>query len=262
MIFAIFLAASAPQQADIVTPALRIAQANYAKAEIDKFAPQANVPLHEGDRFTVRLKFLPGDRRPPDDGGSSIWNYEDGILQLYFSSEPAYVVMGGDRIQLSAIFYSATKKVTGAYNGSNAFGVGTRVTKYLNKEYGIAVKSSPKAEPSPHGGQKHVDFMKKIGTPEKDLIGYYDTFIVSVSADGPEAKRLIQDAFAEIEGVISPIRGRITGCDGSFSSAEIRYPWEIKKYKCWASADITRVSIIDGGNGKVMKEWLTPTPPE
>lgn len=254
MLSLMLLAAAPATQQDAVAAALKIAQSNFIRSQEDRFAAQTDVPLQEGQKVVVRFKFQSGDRMGPDGGGSTVWTYEDGVIRLYFTPSTTPIEIAGKRSGIPVVYYSVAHQRVGAYTGQNAFGVRSPVTQHITSEFGLAIVDRPKGELSPYAEQENIDFLKRMGQTDEQLAVHYNTFIVSLNRSGPEARRLSSNAYAEIEGVISPIQGRLTGCGSRFSGATVNHPWELTTYSCWAGANIGRVTFFDG-DGKILKEW-------
>lgn len=260
LLFALTTGAMASESHDIITPALKVQRDNYAAVSDDRFANLKPIPLKEGDNFTVKFPFLDGERRGVDSGGSSIWTYKEGVIQFHFSAGSTSFNLNGSRVGVPVIYYRAGSISTGSYRGQNAFGVSAHVKEYLGYEDGVAVASSPKGELSPYVDPSTVEFFWKRAKSDAEMARWYDTYIVSLPTPPNEARRLATDVYAEMEGTIAPVRGRITACDSRYSGPTINHPWEKTTYSCWAGARIERVAFIDRRDGRVLKEWLADAP--
>jgi hypothetical protein len=239
-----------------LTSQLRIAHTNFEQQATDKFAAVTPTRLEVGQPFVVQFPFLDGDRRGADSGGSSIWTYKDGKLTLLVGGNEVGLFQSPRRSAGNAIFFKAERASAGSYIGESAMGVRRRVSSFIIREYGIVLRARPRGEFSPFMSAESLDFMRRHSKPE-EVEAQRDSFVYQANVAGPEARHLVANAVAEVEGIIQPtISGKLTDCETSFAGADVSDPIEIATQRCWTGADVNRVTIKDGPAGRVLAEWV------
>lgn len=205
---------------------LAAARVDAHQMAADRFADPT--PLPEGvvgQPFRLEYAFSAGDVVRS--------SYGDGSLKLSLDIKGGGL-SGVDDGEIRALVTGRRHKALGSYQASNAFGATIHVSK----------------------SQSQTDVLALVRHPHQDVGRYDDPYVAEVALTGAQAKTLIANASAVIDGRIhQTANGNVSGCHISSTTPTISLPIDDEDEICWVAVKIDRVAFIDKSTGAVIREW-------
>lgn len=211
----------------------------------DKFAEPLVSPI-EGKSFKLTMPALEGS----EGGGSTVYDYKDGILTLNISPRDLWPMMSGPEESLPSFLVSSTTKTLGSYVGQNAFGATARVRNFSNAGTAIAVVTGPRPMLSPMRTDIKADVLED------------SDWWVRLPLPPTQAKAVAMDTVGIVEGSFTSLpSGKVGACNFGGLSATINRPSNYSSEICYLGANVKRIALMRKSTGEVIKEWTLASGP-